>query len=74
MLPALGSLPFEFYKSVEQNLRISKNENTAKQTRLGKMNQEFPVFNFAKQGHLNIKTKPPPPPQNSNHALAERVM
>lgn len=35
------------------------------------MNQEFPVFNFAKYGHLNIKTKQPPPAQNSYHALEE---
>jgi len=55
----------------QENKKWSKNENEAKQTRLGKMNQEFPVFNFAKWGHLNIKTKQQPLAQNSYHARAD---
>lgn len=59
-------------------LQIVKTKNEVRmkteQTKLGKVNQVFPVSNFAKQGHLNIKMKPPPPPPwNSYYALAERV-
>lgn len=36
------------------------------------MNQEFTIFNFAKQRHLKIKTKQLPP-QKSYYPLAEKV-